>query len=192
MNAKNTSKLTDEQLVAQVKEGNKRSMGELYLRYHLLVFSKCLSFAKNTDDANDLTQDIMIRVMEKIVTFKGKSKFSTWLYAITFNHCTDSLRKSKGTRFLSLEDQYDLADDSQNRLLLALELDQKEKWAGRAMKTIASEDQELLLMKYEQKKSIQELQTLYDLSASAIKMRLLRARAKAVGVYNFISTQTAA
>ena len=54
MNTNNTKNMTDEQLALAVKQGNRRAMGELYSRYYLLVFNKCLSFAKNADDASDM------------------------------------------------------------------------------------------------------------------------------------------
>jgi DNA-directed RNA polymerase specialized sigma24 family protein len=50
-------------------------MGELYLRYYMLVFNKCLSFSKDTDDAGDLAHDVMLRVMEKI-------QFIQWQFKI--------------------------------------------------------------------------------------------------------------
>lgn len=192
MNAIETRKMTDEQLAKAVKQGSSPAMGELYSRYYLLVFNKCLSFAKNTDDASDMAQDIMIRVFEKLKSFKGDAKFSTWLYAVTFNFCTDRSRKAKGKFFSSIEVQYDLVDHSEARLQEALILGQKEEYASWALAQIEVEDQQLLMMKYQQNKSIQELQAIYGLSASAVKMRLLRARTKAVNVYNQVNLTVAA
>lgn len=183
MNANNTKKMTDEQLAVAVKEGNNPAMGELYSRYYLLVFNKCLSFAKNADDASDMAQDVMIRVFEKLKSFKGEAKFSTWLYAVTFNFCTDRSRKAKGKFFTSIEVQYDLVDQSDDALLEAINLGRKEESASRALAQMEVEDQQLLLMKYQHNKSIQELQAIYAISASAVKMRLLRARTKAIDVY---------
>lgn len=184
MNAINTKKMTDEQLVVALQNGNSAAMGELYSRYYLVVFNKCLSFTKNTDDAADLAQDVMIKVFEKVKSFKGNARFSTWLYSITFNYCTDRQRKAKNKRFSSLEVQFDLEDQSELTLAEALEMGMREEYAGKVLSCIEVEDRELLLMKYQHNRSIQELQAMYGLSASAIKMRLLRARAKAVSQYN--------
>ena len=112
MNPKNQKKLTDEQLALQLQNGNNTAIGELYLRYYMLVFNKCLSFTKNTDDASDLTQEIMIRVMERISSFKGKAKFSTWLYAVSFNYCTDIKRKNKDSRLTNTNEFQDMEDQS--------------------------------------------------------------------------------
>lgn len=162
-------------------------MGELYSRYYMLVFAKSLSFVKNTDDAADLAQDIMLRVMEKAGTFKQESKFSTWLYAITFNYCTDKVRKNKNRyceSFGALDTHIDCAAEDQD---LVFENETKEKVAEEALMAISREDHELLLMKYQLNKSIHELQSIYNLSASAVKMRLMRAREKAATIYNAYS-----
>lgn len=192
MITESTKKMTDEQLAMAVKQGNNPAMSELYSRYYLLVFNKCLSFAKNADDASDMAQDIMIRVFEKLKSFKGDAKFSTWLYAVTFNFCTDRSRKAKGKFFTSIEVQYDLIDQSENSLQEAIVLGKKEESASKALAQLEVEDQQLLLMKYQHNKSIQELQVLYGLSASAVKMRLLRARTKAISVYNQVNLTVAA
>ncbi|MEQ6119831.1 RNA polymerase sigma factor [Reichenbachiella sp. MALMAid0571] len=182
MNTQNQQTLTDELLVSNLQNGDNSAMGELYSRYYMLVFAKCLSFAKNTDDANDLTQDVMLRVMEKISTFKGDSKFSTWLYAVTFNYCTDKKRKAKGKFFEPIDSLVNLADCTDQERELDAKI--KEEVAGKALMTISHEDQQLLIMKYQLNKSIVELQDIYNLSASAVKMRLMRAREKAVTLYS--------
>lgn len=187
MKLKKQYRVTDEQLIAQFQQGDHKAMGELYSRYYMLVFAKCLSFVKNTDDAADLAQDIMLRVMEKAGTFKQESKFSTWLYAITFNYCTDRVRKNK-TRHHELVDALDSCiDHTIEDQDFVFERENKEKVAEEALMAISQEDHQILLMKYQLNKSIQELQNMYNLSASAVKMRLLRAREKATILYNTYS-----
>lgn len=192
MNAKELNTLTDECLVKLLQNGDKNAMGELYSRYFSLAHRKCISFTKNVDDANDLTQDVMIRVMEKIHLFKGESKFSTWLYSVTSNYCTDAIRKTRRRSFESIDATYDIADlspfEHEEREANEIRVDV----AGRALAGISKEDQQLLFMKYQFNKSIQELQVTYSISASAVKMRLLRARSKAVDMYSLISMQSAA
>lgn len=183
MNAKIHPSLTDEQLARQLQGGNRKAMEELYTRYYMLVFNRSLSFVKNTQVATDLTHDIMLKVMEKISTFKGDAKFSTWLYAITSNFCMDHSRKNKKRFYVGLEGSLNLEDHSKEELIMALEREIKSGIAEKALKAISEEDQQLLLMKYQFNKSITELQAMYNLSASAVKMRLMRAKAKAYWAY---------
>jgi DNA-directed RNA polymerase specialized sigma24 family protein len=74
---------------------------------------------------------------------------------------------------------------------MALEKDSKEKMAGEVLMLISEEDQQLLLMKYQFGKSINDLQSMYNLSASAVKMRLFRAREKAMTVYSSYASAVA-
>lgn len=183
MNVPNLKNFDDNQLVNLYQAGVSNAMGEVYHRYYSLVFSKCLSFSKNVDDAEDFAQDIMIRVMSKLSSFKGESKFSTWLFAITNNYCTDNFRKNKNVKWQSLELTYDLEDFGEIQKEEQRELDNKELVAVLALNNLTAEDRELLILKYLMNKSIEELQKQYSLSASAIKMRLLRARSKATANY---------
>lgn len=192
MKARNRKLHTDEQLVTLVQQGDRQAMGELYSRYYSLVYHKCLSFAQYADDARDLAQDVMLKVLDKISSFKGQAKFSTWLYAITFNHCIDQKRKNKKVSFESLNK---LASHTYLARLVYIETmedDIKPDIAGKALTAISEEDLNLLLMKYQFNKSIAELQSAYNLSASAVKMRLLRARAKASDSYSRMITSHAA
>ena len=67
---------------------------ELYDRYAPMVYNKCYGFAKNMDEAKDLTQDVFLRVFIKLASFKGNSKFSTWLFAFTYNHCVNYVTRN--------------------------------------------------------------------------------------------------
>lgn len=175
--------VSDEQLVANLQKGDKNAMGELYLRYYMLVFNKCLSFSKDTDDAGDQAHDVMLRVMEKINSFNGHSKFSTWLFSITFNYCTDQKRKSKRNYIEPIENCFNLSDTYFEEKASLYDLERKENCAVKVMSAICKNDQQLLFMKYHEKRSIREIQELFNISASAVKMRLSRARAKAIDLY---------
>ena len=84
------NKLSDEDLInAIVKTNNTLLFEVLYDRYAGLVYNKCFGFAKDEDEAKDLTQDVFLKLFVKLASFKGKSKFSTWLYAFTYNHCVN-------------------------------------------------------------------------------------------------------
>jgi RNA polymerase sigma factor (sigma-70 family) len=175
--------VSDEQLVANLQNGDKNAMGELYVRYYMLVFNKCLSFSKDTYVAADLAHDVMLRVMEKINSFNGRSKFSTWLFSITFNYCTDQKRKSKGNYIEPIESCFNLSDTHYEEKVSLCELERKERCAVKILSVICKDDQQLLFMKYHENRSIREIQELFNISASAVKMRLSRARAKAIDMY---------
>lgn len=173
--------LSDEELVALTKQGDMNAMGELYTRYFPLVKNKCYSFTRNTEQAKDLAQDIMLKIIDKLISFKQESKFTTWLYAITFNYCTDHVRKPK--LFTPLENVNNVMTYDEAELESAIKMEHKLSSAELALSTISEKDQQLLAMKYQYNKSIKDIQVKYNLSESAVKMRLSRAKEKASRIY---------
>jgi RNA polymerase sigma-70 factor (ECF subfamily) len=68
-------------------------MHNLYCTYQKRVYRQCLRMVRNSEDAEDLTQEVFLRLFEKIHTFRGESRFSTWLHSLTFNLVLMELRK---------------------------------------------------------------------------------------------------
>ncbi|MDO7173589.1 RNA polymerase sigma factor [Mariniflexile sp. AS56] len=179
--------LTDEELVEKIiKTKNDILFGILYERYSHLVYNKCYSFTKTRVEAEDLTQDVFVKLFQKLSSFSGKSKFSTWLYAFTYNMCVDYVNKhvlkKVSTNDMDVEDYSPLhieVDDSSLFLL-------KEKTLKKALEIIAPEDKMILLLKYQDDFSIKNITTVLEISESAVKMRLKRAKARIIEVYNNI------
>ncbi|GAB4005970.1 RNA polymerase sigma factor [Spirosoma migulaei] len=173
--------LTDEEMIRQYLTSRPNQCFEtLYNRYVNKVYRRCLSMTKDTDKAEDFTQDIFLKVFDKLDGFQERSSFSTWLYSIAFNYCSDQLRKAKRFHFAPIEDglQQDIPDteDSQyheETLLLVKQV----------MASLSESEQTLLQLKYEQELSIDEIAKVYKINPSAVKMRLKRSRDKIHRLY---------
>ena len=76
---------TDNELVQFAKEGNSEAFGQLVLRYRERLYRLARRLTDTDEDAEDVLQESFIRAYSAISTFKGNSKFSTWLYRITVN-----------------------------------------------------------------------------------------------------------
>ena len=172
--------LSDEQIVREYLKGDNNSLGILYNRYYSKVYHKCLSFSRNPDYAFDLAQDVLMKAFSKMESFKGSSKFSTWLFAITSNHCISQTAKSKYECSLNGGSDYNIiADDIDEEELEARNnREEMELKIDRYLLLLAENDRKLLDLKYRLDYSIKDLQREFKLSASAVKMRLLRARNK--------------
>jgi RNA polymerase sigma-70 factor, ECF subfamily len=83
------------QLISSAKAGNEQAFAALFNLHKRRVYSLCLHMSKDVAEAEDLTQDAFIRVYRKLSTFRGESRFSTWLYRIAVNTVLASFRKSK-------------------------------------------------------------------------------------------------
>tara|TARA_R110002153_G_scaffold1248_2_gene6251 strand:- start:1492 stop:2115 length:624 start_codon:yes stop_codon:yes gene_type:complete len=180
-------KYTDDELIEQiVKNKDALLFGELYDRYSKLVYNKCLGFAKSNKEAEDLTQDVFLMLYVKLGSFKGTSKFSTWLYSFTYNFCVNYVNRNKERKIndnsVKFDTQEEVPVDVTDNLLLQMQVDKLKK----ALELIAPEDKTLLLLKYQDGASIKELEDVLEIKSSAIKMRLKRAKAKVVEMYNTI------
>lgn len=180
-------RLTDEELVFKIKLTNDTKLfSELYDRFSQVVFNKCYSFSKSKEEAEDLMHDIFVRLYLKIESFKGTSKFSTWLYSFVYNHCVnyvqrDSYKKLERVTVVTDEvKELDFCDEVEDNYLLSLKAKKLEK----ALQLVDSSEKIILLMKYQDGMSIKEIQRVLNLGESAVKMRVKRAKNKIVEIYN--------
>lgn len=178
--------ISDEELVKKIVEKKDSTMfGVLYDRYSKMVYNKCYGFAKSQKEAEDLTQDVFLMLFVKLGSFKGTSKFSTWLYSFTYNFCVNYVNRDKGRKISdkanSIEDtEYKLSVEVTDESLLDLQVEKLKK----ALELIEPEEKTLLLLKYQDGVSIKELETLMEIGSSAVKMRLKRAKARVIEIYN--------
>ena len=73
---------------------------ELYKRYSNKIYYKCYSLLGDYVSAEDATQDIFLKLILNLSKFSQKSKFSTWIYSITYNYCVDEIRRLKKNKMI--------------------------------------------------------------------------------------------
>ena len=177
---KNTQNLilTDEELVARIVDSNNKELFEiLYNRFSKMIYNKCYSFVNNEDEAKDLTQDIFLKLFLKLSSFKGNSKFSTWVYSFTYNHCINYVTRNPIKKHeVRLPDSYQLENYSNNILLMECNDDSYVDKLNSSLKNMSNEDRSILVMKYQQELTIKNLENLLGISSSAVKMRIKRAK----------------
>ncbi len=190
MKPNDATKFSDEELVRKIVDHNDTHLfAVLYDRYAGLVYNKCYGFSKSKEEAQDLTHDVFVQLFVKLRMFKGRSKFSTWLYSFTYNFCVNYVqrnsnkKKEKVTVVTDVIKDEDINEDEiDDTALFELKSDKLSK----ALKMIDVEDKMILLMKYQDDMSIKEIQEALDLGASAVKMRIKRAKERVIKTYNQI------
>lgn len=98
---------SDEQLAERYLQGDREALNFLIKRYLLPIFNYALSLTKNYDAADDIAQEVFVKVWKKIKKFDHKYKFKAWLYVIAKNTCLDYFKKNKDLVFSSLDNQDD-------------------------------------------------------------------------------------
>lgn len=108
MNHLNEAK-SDYELTQAIGRGAISNIGDLYERHKPLVFSICLRMTGNRSEAEDLTQEIFIQLIGKVGSFRGQSRFSSWLYRFTTNHVLMYFRRAvrRREKFPYLADEFD-------------------------------------------------------------------------------------
>lgn len=163
------------QIIKQCLDGDMDALAVLSKHYLPKVYRR-VWFSIPSKDAEDVTQEVFITLVQKISSFKMKSKFSTWLFSITQNKIADYYRKNKNAlRNLQLDDK-----SIEQRLLksetnITIEKINDVIMLRTAMSQISSRYREILILRYYEGLSIREISSRLTLSYEAAKSLYRRA-----------------
>jgi RNA polymerase sigma factor (sigma-70 family) len=107
--SKSYDEAMDQQLIEQANARSKSALNELIVTHESFIYNVAWKFTYNKKEASDLTQEVLIKVITKLSTFKGNSSFRTWLYRIVFNEFMQTKRRP-------MEDKWESFDDFANKL----------------------------------------------------------------------------
>jgi RNA polymerase sigma factor (sigma-70 family) len=173
------NKSEDLYCIESVRNGNIQAFSSLVEKYQKMVYTLALKLLKRPEDAEELAQDTFIKAFQKLDTYEGKSKFSTWLYSITYNACISELRKRK-IDFKSLDDQR-ITDQDEMRMhdyYSENKKEDQEKYLNLALSKLPEDDQVLVTLYYYEDQSMDEISEITGLTVSNIKVKIHRARKK--------------
>jgi RNA polymerase sigma-70 factor (ECF subfamily) len=101
---------SDEELIKKYLKGDEKSLEVLIKRYLKPIYSFAFNFVLNQQDAEDLTQEIFLKMWKNLKKFKKEKNFKSWLFTIAKNTCFDFLRKKKRSLTLNVENLEIIAD----------------------------------------------------------------------------------
>jgi RNA polymerase sigma-70 factor (ECF subfamily) len=165
--------------IRQIVNGNTGLFAYFVNGYSRSVYALIVKIVRVPEDAEELTQDVFFRVFEKLETFKGESKFSTWIFRISYNTAISFIRKRKMT-YLAVDESVlnNLADDAVDGFLnqaddeaLLLKLEVSLSW-------LEPDEQALVNLYYNQNLPVKELALVLGLTESNVKIKLHRIRKK--------------
>jgi RNA polymerase sigma-70 factor (ECF subfamily) len=161
--------LSDADLVrAFQRDGKHPYFMALYERYADKVYYRCLSYSQDPADAEDLSQDVFMKVYGGLRGFRFESDFPTWLHRVTTNHCLNYLR---GRKVFEELDEASVAGSAADISRLGTRLD-----ISRSLAVLPRGTRALLILKYVEGYTYAEIARLSGLKVSAVKMRILRAK----------------
>ncbi len=170
----NPRELSDEELVERARVELfhvTRAYEELMRRYQRTLFNVCARYLNNERDADDVCQEVMLKVLYGLKNFEGKSKFKTWLYSITYNECITQYRKDRRKRRLSdalaLEPNDEASEESDPK---AEDQGGLDRW----LVQVNPIDREILVLRFVAELEFQEIADIMNMGLSATKMRYKR------------------
>ncbi|HKM38241.1 MAG TPA: RNA polymerase sigma factor SigX [Thiopseudomonas sp.] len=166
--------LSDEELVAHAKNELfhvTRAYEELMRRYQRTLFNVCARYLGNDRDADDVSQEIMLKVLYGLKKFEGKSKFKTWLYSITYNECTTQYRKDRRKRRLFDALSLNPLDEEVNPEPIDTKNNDLDRW----LVGVNAIDKEIIILRFVAELEFQDIASIMHLGLSATKMRYKRA-----------------
>jgi RNA polymerase sigma-70 factor (ECF subfamily) len=107
-------KLNDNELVFMAQKGDQSAFEELVCRYDRKVLGLIMNFVRNHEEAQDLYQEVFLRVFRGLARFRFESRFSTWLYRIATNVCLTHQTANKSKQWVSIEQDYSESRDLKN------------------------------------------------------------------------------
>ncbi|HJY06073.1 MAG TPA: sigma-70 family RNA polymerase sigma factor [Bryobacteraceae bacterium] len=185
MSSTTTASAFDEaDLVAKAKAGDADAFTDLVNQYDRRVFRMAKQITQNDEDAEDVLQETFLKAYSHLEDFQGNSKFYTWLVRIAVNEALMKLRKRRSDKTVPLDEPIDTGEDVVAREVAVWEDNPEQRYSREEMANILDEAVQSLKPAYRtvfvlrdiEEMSIEETAEALDLSISAVKSRLLRAR----------------
>ncbi len=173
-------KLLDENILIQrTLNGDVQSFEEIVKRYNMMVYTLAYRVLKNREEADELAQDVFIKIYSSLKSFNMKSKLSTWIYRITYNTSINKF-KSQKRRIVTTEiDRYAefnaaVIPDAHNNVAEI----EKQKIVNDSILKLPETDRIIITLYYYEELSIKEIAEITELSVQNIKIKLYRSRQK--------------
>ncbi len=174
----------DSELIAAILAGKTELYHALIRPHQRQVYAMALSFMKNEEDAEDVAQDTFVRAIQNLRTFRGDSKFGTWLISIALNEARNRLRRRFVTRQVPIEEVWDEGTSVSPVLLrdwreLPSEIvERKEirKLLARAVQRLPAIYRQVFLLRDVHELNVNDTAKLLNISTSLVKVRSHRAR----------------
>lgn len=168
---------SDKYYVERVQAGDVDCFACLLDRYSKQVYTLIYRVVPHREDAEELTQDVFMKVFKNIASFKGSSNFSTWIYRIAYNTAISETRKKK-MELLAIEES--LIDNYPEEAVSDMDhasSGQAERLEN-ALEMLFPDERMIIMLFYMQEKSVEEISVITGLTVSNVKTKLHRTRKK--------------
>jgi RNA polymerase sigma-70 factor (ECF subfamily) len=189
MSPESPENLADLALLESYRQGDLAALSDLLVGYQDRLFAICMRMIGDHETARDLTQDALLRVIQGLDKFDGRSKLSTWIIRVTMNVCLTHLRRQRLRNHASLDAP--MGSDSDGRALTRVSIlaDETEPGApgavehteslerlSRGMASLEASQRAILILRDLQGLDYQVIADILEVPKGTVKSRLFRAR----------------
>lgn len=170
---------TDQVYIDRVLTGDTNAFAYLIDKYKNMAYTISVRIVKNHEDAEEIAQDSFLKAFQKLDTFKGDSKFSTWLYSIVYRDSISKIRKKNiVTTDINSFVMENHTIDHEFSQIEAIKNGEQKKYVSEAIHNLPEIDALLITLFYLNENSIEEIVQITSLTKSNVKVKLFRARKK--------------
>ena len=176
------------ELLEAYRDGDPEAIGTLLRSYQNRLYAICYRMVRHEETARDLTQDALIKVLEGIGSFDGRSALSTWIIRVTMNHTLSYLRKQKLRRHASLDRPIpsqssesstsfsSILEDTEPSPAERIQQDQERARVVKALGQLDPAQKAILILRDMNDLDYQQIAEILDVPVGTVKSRLFRAR----------------
>ena len=170
---------TDQVYIDRVLAGDTNAFAYLIDKYKNMAYTISIKIVKNHEDAEEIAQDSFLKAYKKLDTFKGESKFSTWLYTIVYRNAISKVRKKNiETTDIDAFVLENYSTDLEFPQMEAIKNREQKKYVAKAISNLKEMDALLITLFYLNENSVEEIEQITNLTKTNIKVKLFRARKK--------------
>ena len=173
--------MDDKELVANIINKDQNAFKQLFEQYKDFVYNICYRMSGNREEAEDITQDVFIKIFHSVEKFRGDAKLSSWIYRIAVNTCLKKERSKKLNYWVSLEfmfqDKEEFQPMSGDKLPDQLvEISEAEQIVQHAIQQLPGRQRTALILHRYENLSYQEIAQIMEISLSAVESLQHRAK----------------
>lgn len=172
------------QLVELALAGRQDAFEDLVFRYREQVYATARQLTHNTEDALDVTQEAFIRAYCALSSYKGRSRFSTWLHRIVLNTGIDYIRREKRHRHVSTDERTDSGEERHQPLEDSVDASQRDHIYDRelqrqvlsALDELSVRQKQVFMLRYFHELDTKETASVLKCTEGSVKRHLFRAQ----------------
>ena len=171
----NVDTRSDSELISAFKNGDIKGYNQIVLKYQQQVYWVIRKMVNNHDDADDITQEVFIKVYSALKNFREESNLFTWLYRIATNYSINHIRKTKIKNTVSFEVVQDPIESTDQRSDEVLDEEKRRYLLEAAIETLPAQQRTVFNMRYYDELSYEEISKIMKRSVGGVKANYFHA-----------------